>query len=443
MLPTFVERKKGVKLTVAMQLSSLFEIEGETFAVLTDIQNNKTILSDAPSELGESVGLLMKGQEAIPGGQIDLDTKSKIEGYGVFTFTYGPVTSGIPEAGGFRLVTYGERIAKVIPMINFKKRSVEHGVVGMDPENALLIVERSAGNFSASYSTCFTTAVENALGIKVPQGAKWIRAVAIELERIYNHLHVFSREAEAASQNVATYQTSALMEQVLRLDAKYFGHRYLIGLNEIGGVRSDLSDRERRNDLIRSLRSITSEFSKIVEYFLSSRIFLDRLQNTAKLSKEDALSLGAVGPAARGSGLDWDDRVMFPIEPYNDIFVDVETERGTDTMSRIMVRINEITASTTILEELLDKMPSDGIKSKSANESRSRSDFSLCRIESPSGDLIQAVQMGESGKIAKLHIRPSSLANWIPFAKSLEGNVFTDFQFAFESFGLNYADSDR
>ena len=180
-----------------------------------------------------------------------------------------------------------------------------------------------------------------------------------------------------------------------------------------------------------------------MEYFLSSRIFLDRLQNTAKLSKEDALSLGAVGPAARGSGLDWDDRVMFPIEPYNDIFVDVETERGTDTMSRIMVRINEITASTTILEELLDKMPSDGIKSKSANESRSRSDFSLCRIESPSGDLIQAVQMGESGKIAKLHIRPSSLANWIPFAKSLEGNVFTDFQFAFESFGLNYADSDR
>ena len=74
MLPTFVERKKGVKLTAAMQLSSLFEIEGETFAVLTDIQNNKTILSDAPSELGESVGLLMKGQEAIPGGQIDLDS---------------------------------------------------------------------------------------------------------------------------------------------------------------------------------------------------------------------------------------------------------------------------------------------------------------------------------------------------------------------------------
>ena len=441
MAPTFVERKKGVEPKDSIQLSTLFEINRETIAVLTDTKDNKTILSDAPSELGEEAGLLMKGQEATPGVEIDLDTKSKMEGYGVFTFSYGPVTSGIPEAGGFRFVTYGERVTKVIPMINFKKRAVEQKVVGMDPEGALLVVERSAGNFSASYSTCFSTAVEDALGVEVPQQAKWTRAIAIELERIYNHLHVFSKEAEAASQNVATHQASALKEQVLRLNAKYFGHRYLFGLNDIGGVRFDLSDKKRRCELFHSLRLITNEFSKIVEYFLSSRIFLDRLQNTAKLSGEVALSLGAVGPAARGSGLDWDDRVAFPIQPYNDIFVDIETESGTDTMARVMVRIREITSSTTVIQELLDKMPSDGIKSKIAKEPRL--DFSLCRIEGPSGDLIQAVQIGGDGKIKKLHIRPSSLAIWMPFAKSLEGNVFTDFQFAFESFGLNYADSDR
>jgi Ni,Fe-hydrogenase III large subunit len=441
MVHAFVERKKGVEPKDAIQLSTLFEIDEETFAIMTDTQENKTILSDAPSELGEEVGLLMKGLESTPGVQIGLDTKSRMEGFGVFTFAYGPVTSGISEAGGFRFVTYGERVTKVIPVINFKKRAVEQKVIGTDPEYALLIIERSTGNFSASYSACFATAVEDSLGIEVSQQAKWTRAVSIELERIYNHLHVFSREAEAASQNVAAYQTSALMEQVLRLNAKHFGHRYLFGLNDIGGVKSDLSDRETRTDLFHSLRSITGEFSQIVEYFLSSRIFLDRLQNTAKLSKGDALLLGAVGPAARGSGLDWDDRVAYPIEPYNDIFVDIVTESGTDTMARIMVRINEITASTTVLQELLDKMPSDGIKSKNTKEARP--DFSLCRIESPSGDLIQVVQIGENRKMKKLHIRPASLANWMPFARSLEGNVFTDFQFAFESFGLNYADSDR
>ena len=87
------------------------------------------------------------------------DIKGKVEGYGVFTFPYGPVTSGIPEAGGFKIVTYGERIVKVIPQINFKKRGIERRVIGMKPEDALLLVERCAGNFSASYSTCFVTAV--------------------------------------------------------------------------------------------------------------------------------------------------------------------------------------------------------------------------------------------------------------------------------------------
>lgn len=442
LIPKFVERNGEVRVGESTQLSTLFEMEGTSFAILTDTQNNKTILGDVPSELGEEVGLFLKGHDAPPGVQIDLDTKSRVEGYGVFTFPYGPVTYGISEAGGFKFVTYGERIVKVIPLINFKKRGIEQRAVGMNPDDALLLVERSAGNFSASYSTAFVTAVEDALGLEVPQSAKWIRAAAIELERIYNHLYAFSREAEAATQNVATTQTSALRERVLRLNARYFGHRYLFGFNVVGGVRADLSSREARRELFNSVRSITKEFSEIVDYFLSSRIFLDRLQGTAKLEKQDALTLGAVGPVARGSGIDWDDRVAYPIEPYGDIFVAIETEKGTDTMARVMVRIKEIATSTTVLQELLDKMPPEGTISND-NVHKSDSDFSFCRIESPSGDLIQAVKLGGDQKIKKLHIRPASLANWLSFAKSLEGNVFTDYQFAFESFGLTFADSDR
>jgi Ni,Fe-hydrogenase III large subunit len=446
MIPKFVQEIRDSNVGGPTQLSTLFEVDGKSLAILTDTQNNKTILADVPSELGEEVGLLLKGLEAPPGAQIEFDTMSRVEGYGVFTFPYGPVSYGIPEAGAFRVITYGERVVKIVPVVNFKKRGIERKVVGMKPKDALLLVERSAGNFSASYSTCFATAVENALEIEVPRAAKWVRAVALELERIYNHLNVFSREAEAATQNVATYQTNALKERVLRLNAKYFGHRYLFGFNGIGGVTCDLSSTDRK-ELFASVRSITKEFSTIVDYFLSSRIFLDRLQGTARLSKEDALSLGAVGPVARGSGIDWDDRVAYPIEPYDEIFVDIETDSGTDTMARIMVRIREITSSTTVIQELLDKMPSDGIQSTSvellSRSARGIPDFSFCRIESPSGDLIQVVKINDDGKLEFMHMRPASLVNWLPFAKSLEGNVFTDFQFAFDSFGLVFSDSDR
>jgi Ni,Fe-hydrogenase III large subunit len=185
-----------------------------------------------------------------------------------------------------------------------------------------------------------------------------------------------------------------------------------------------------------------------VQYFLASRVFIDRLQNTAKLSKQDALALGAVGPCARGSGVAWDDRLTYPFEPYGDVFVNIETDAGEDTMARTMVRINEIQTSTIVLRELLDRMPSDGVRSheempRPATTTPDPDDFSFCRVESPSGDLIHVVQLDGQGRISNLHIRPASLVNWLPFAKSLENNVFTDFQFAFESFGLCYADSDR
>ncbi len=443
MIPKYVERKQVEEVGGSVQLSSVFQASGRSYALLSDTANNRTILSDLPPKLGEEFGVLLRGGETRPGSPVDLDLGGRVEGYGVFTFPYGPVTYGVPEAGGFKFVTYGERVVKVIPQINFKKRGVETKVLGWDPEDALLLVERSAGNFSASYSACFLNAVEDSLGLEVPSQAKWTRAVAIELERIYNHLYAFGRLAEAASQNVATAQANILREDVLRLNARHFGHRYLFGANRLGGVRADISKAERK-DLSDSVRAVVKEFRGLVEFFLSSRIFLDRLQNTARLPREEALALGAVGPAARGSGVQWDDRLTYPIEPYGDIYVNMETDPGEDTMARTMVRIQEIYSSEVILRELLDRMPGDGTATQAAGTGRlNADDFSFCRIESPSGDLIQVVQLDGQGRVRSLHVRPASLVNWLPFARSMETCVFTDFQFAFESFGLSYADSDR
>ncbi len=444
MMPKYVERRQVEEAGGPVQLSTVFKAGDRDYALLSDTANNRTILSELPTKLGEEFGPLLRGLQARPGSPVDLDLGGKVEGYGVFTFPYGPVSYGVPEAGGFKFITYGERIVKVVPQVNFKKRGVENRAVGRDPKDVLPLIERSAGNFSAAYSSCFATAVEEALGLRVPSQTKWTRAVAMELERIYNHLFVFGRLSEAAAQNVATAQANILREEVLRLNARYFGHRYLFGINRIGGVSADLSKTDRKR-LSGSIRAIVQEFRRLIDYFLSSRIFLDRLQTTAQLSRQDALTLGAVGPAARGSDVQWDDRLTYPIEPYGDIYVDVETEPGGDTMARTMVRVKEIYSSEVALRELLDGMPSDGCsaQARSGAPIMSSPEFSFCRVESPSGDLIQVVELDERGRIKALHIRPASLVNWLPFAKCLERNVFTDFQFAFESFGLNYADSDR
>ncbi|MDG6929391.1 MAG: hypothetical protein JRN39_02625 [Nitrososphaerota archaeon] len=431
MIRRFVERGPA-RAEGPVQPSASFSAGGRHLSILTDTDRGRTILCEAQPEE-------RPWQRAPPGSPLELEHGGQVGGYGTFSFQYGPVAYGVQEAGAFKLATYGERVVKAVPIVNYKKRGIEGRVAGMKPEDALLLLERSAGHFSASYSTCFCTAVEDALGLDVPSRVLWDRAVAVELERIYNHVHVFAREAEAASQNVAASQANALGERVLRLNAKYFGHRYLFGFGGVGTSSADLGTQGRRRELLAGARAVAGEFAGLMDGLLSSRIFLDRLQGTARLSKEDATRLGAVGPAARGSGVEADDRHVYPAEPYHDIFVSLETEREGDSLARLTVRAREVQSSAMVLQELLDRMPpSGGVGSRGDGGE----DFAICRTEGPSGDLIMALGLDGQGRLAFLHVRPSSAANWIPFAISLEGSVFTDFQFAYESFGLSFADSD-
>ena len=100
MLPKYVEKRQVEEAGGAVQISSVFNAGNKTYVLLTDTASNRTIISDVPTRLGEDFGLLLKEGEAPPGSSTDLDVGSRVEGYGVFTFPYGPVSSGVPEAGG-------------------------------------------------------------------------------------------------------------------------------------------------------------------------------------------------------------------------------------------------------------------------------------------------------------------------------------------------------
>jgi len=62
-------------------------------------------------------------------------------------------------------------------------------------------------------------------------------------------------------------------------------------------------------------------------------------------------------------------------------------------------------------------------------------------VESPAGDLLVYVKIGE-GIVKKFRVRGASSVNFLAFAKGVEGNIFTDYPFALESFGLSFADAE-
>src|SRR5699024_825306 len=86
-----------------------------------------------------------------------------VSGAGVFKFRYGPVTSGIREAGCYTLYTYGEKILQATIDLRWKHKKIEEMMKGKTPEEGLQLAESLCSNFAISHSIAFSRAVEKAL----------------------------------------------------------------------------------------------------------------------------------------------------------------------------------------------------------------------------------------------------------------------------------------
>ena len=408
------------------------------FALYNDYQEGAAVLVPSPRAIAPREPLLVWAGAGEPGGPHPLAPRAAVEGYGVFTFPYGPVTLGVPEAGKFDVTTYGERVLNLAPIGGYKSRRIGRSVVGLPVEDAALRVERMAGNFSAAHAAAFLSATESATELEVPTVELWTRGFAQELQRIYNHFHVLARVAEAASQNVGVAQAHALAEEVLRLQGAIFGHRWLFGALLPHGPPRRL-DPPHRKAWSSELSRLSDEFDRLWTLFLESRTFVDRVQGTCPVGRADAIRWGAVGPTLRASGVAWDDRLRVPVPPYDDLFLALSHETAGDALARISVRAAEVRASFLLLEQMLDRWP--GTSARSLPTPPVGDGRGIGRTEAPSGDLVYDVRVRD-GRVAALAFRSPSTANWPVFALGMRDAVFTDFHFAFESFGLVFAETD-
>lgn len=416
-----------------------YAAEDGAFSLYNDYTTGTAVLrpapdTAAPAEVAErrrvSAGVERPHRLAPP------DT---VEGYGIFTFPYGPISMGVPEAGRFDVRTYGERILGLVPVGGYKSRRIRTSVVGLSVADAALRIERIAGHLSASHVSAFLAAAESAQGLEVPTTELWIRALAQELQRIYNHLHVIARVAEAASQTVGIAQTHALAEDVLRLQGAMFGHRWLFGALLPSGPTRRLEPSHRRESRA-ALERIGAAFEDLWALFLESRIWVDRIQATGTVRRETAMRWGAVGPTLRACGISWDDRLRVPTPPYDDLYLSLPHEDAGDALARVVVRAEEVRASLLLIEQMLDRWPR-GVGGSEASYPPVAPGRGVARVEAPSGDLVYDVGV-ENGRLTRVAFRSPSDANWPVFASGLRDGVFTDFHFAFESFGLSFAETD-
>ncbi len=359
----------------------------------------------------------------------------KITGEGVFNFRYGPVTGGVAEAGIYNIFTNGEKILGVQIDVSYKRRYIEDKLKGKSIEDGLKLANAVCGNFAFSHSLAYCKTIEKILQIKLPEVIKYFRIVGLELERIYNHFYVIAELAKGAAQKVYTSHMQYLFEESLRVNKIFSGSRHLIGFNKIGGISKYLN-KEEIVKIIDKLSELEERFKYLYEKSLESGNYLDRLHNTGIITTEKALEIGLTGPSLRASNFREDLREFD--NDYNLTNIPVKEEG--DALARMEVRAEEIFISINIIKEKLQKIKDFNDSEK--NEYKIKDGEEVAAVESPSGTICYFIAI-KNGLIDYCYIVTPSTFGFKAIADSLVGQIFTDFVFTVESFGVNFADAAR
>ncbi|MBI3963038.1 MAG: NADH-quinone oxidoreductase subunit C [Deinococcus sp.] len=369
----------------------------------------------------------------------DLDMPG-VTGQGVYQLPVGPIHAGVIEPGHFRFFLDGEQILSLEAQLFYVHRGAEKLIEGRTPALALPVVERLCATCSASHAIGFCQAVEALSGVEIPPRARHLRTLYLELERLYNHLGDMGNICAGLSYHLGNYLGASSKEALVSLNAELTGHRYLMGVAALGGVRADLPGHapERiRTVLAQAYRDLQELLSGIT----TSPSVLDRLENTGRLSREVALELALVGPAARASGVDRDARRDHPYLAYSDLKLLVPLRSAGDVYSRLMVRADEAQVSMDLVNQLLRTLPAGPVRTDVPPLPPRRQ--ALSWIESPRGESVHWVQGGNDGTIYRYRLRSASYQNWPAVPQAVLGNIVPDFPLVNKSFELCYSCTDR
>jgi Ni,Fe-hydrogenase III large subunit/Ni,Fe-hydrogenase III component G len=351
----------------------------------------------------------------------------------------GPIHAGIIEPGHFRFVTVGELILDLEARLFYTHRGIEKLVEGREPAAALPVVERICGACAFSHALAFCEAAESIAEVTVPPRARWARTLCLELERLYNHAGDSGNICAGTGFAVGTMAGLRLKEKLQRAIEALVGHRFLRDVCAIGGLRRDLDLAPL--DALRALQDdLRVESRRFGALILGTESFVERIQQTGVLATATARDLGAVGLAARASGVDVDLRRDRPHAGYRD-FDQIPLQTTGDVEARLRQRLAEIEVSWEIVRTLLADEPTGPIRAEVGPLPAHR--IGVGAVESPRGADVHWLLTDAQGRIDRLRVRSASLANWPLVPTTAPGNLAPDFPLINKSFELCYACLDR
>jgi Ni,Fe-hydrogenase III large subunit len=363
----------------------------------------------------------------------------RIEGEEAHEVAVGPVHAGIIEPGHFRFQAHGEQILGLEVMLGYQHRGVERLLEQSDPGRAVLVAESIAGDTVIGHADAYCGALEALARCRKTPRAQSIRGIALELERLANHIGDLGAIAgDVAYQPAASY-FGRLRGDCLNLLMTLSGSRYGRGLVRPGGVAFDVTP-TLAEEMLARLARLAQELPPVGELMLGNASVQARLEGVGVVSRDACTQLGLVGPVARACEVPRDVRHDHPWGIFRFAHIPVATAWAGDVLARVLVRWLEVQRSLEFVIEQLGALPRAALRVP-LGELRP-DEIVVAMAEGWRGEIAHVAITDAHGRIRRHKVTDPSFHNWAALPVALPGQQVSDFPLCNKSFNLSYAGHD-
>ena len=362
-----------------------------------------------------------------------------VQGDGVHEIAVGPVHAGTIEPGHFRFSVVGEKVLRLEARLGYTHKGIAKRFEKLPLQEGHRLAARICGDSTVAFSWAYCAALEAVIPIEVSRRTASLRALALERERLANHLGDLGALGNDAGLAFGLMQFASLKERLLRLNQEVFRQRYLFDYVVPGGVAVDPG--------VRAVRALLDEAAMLEQAVPALRAIYenhagvqDRFRDTGVLSPELARAHGALGLVARASGVAQDLRVDLPWPPYDRLRPNPALSSAGDVAARVQLRFDEVMESLRLCRSLLETLPPGSIEAALPAAEPGRLGIGL--IEGWRGPVLIALETAADNRVRRCHAHDPSWQNWPLVEYAIIGNIVPDFPLINKSFNLAYSGTD-
>ncbi|MEW6909606.1 NADH-quinone oxidoreductase subunit D [Trueperella pyogenes] len=295
--------------------------------------------------------------EAVGGDWGDIAKDAEELGEEHIVVNLGPVHPSTHGVLRVQVELDGERVNEVRAATGFLHTGIEKNMEYRTWTQGVAFCTRMDYVAPIFQEVAYCMAIEKLLGIEdqIPERAKAIRVLLMELTRINSHIVGIGSGGNELGATTMLTLTFRLREDLLRIMEDITGLRMNNEFIRPGGVLEDLP--EGGIDYIRELLpGVRNTISEMQDLTMANPIFLKRHVDVAVSPLSVLMALSMTGPSIRAAGLPWDLRKTQPYCGYEKYEFDVPVADKCDAYNRIKVKFEECYQSLRIIYQVLDEL---------------------------------------------------------------------------------------